>query len=272
MKKTYAPLIVAGLVLTIAVVFYATRSSCPKPVPQVAPVPVAKGDTEGSQELYNKNGVRVTSYRPAQIATVPDDRLGNEYLDIGIADGQSPPMRVITRQYDSTAMVQMVNSRYVVVPIGGESSGQIPDVYIADLQTREVTHYPFNGRVHYLSFTNDARKIVAYDYDRQSLVVTDAQRNESQRLALKVVGLFTSASISPDDVYLAFAVTAGSYDHPAFGLYAYDLPRNVVRKIGEVPDAGILVWKDNTSFDVTTISIVNGAQREDVVGTYSVSQ
>jgi hypothetical protein len=215
----------------------------------------------GSFVVYDKDGVKVIEDKQIQYNTdgaevfTPTVNVPDAYIVDHVYDNSSEIATLISDQIGAGTTVDAVNSDYIFTHVVRDN-GATADAYVINRQTHDVTHYwlPYLSQTagkEFLAFTSDAKELV-FD-DKTNVIVLDSSLKEIQRAKIAPTPLISraDASMSPDDNHLAIISSENylnSENPPKYAVYVYDLKKNVITKIQDVPDSGKLVWKDNSTF------------------------
>jgi len=211
--------------------------------------------------LYNKNDIKIYENGSSDTVIEPsyaNTNIGAEnYVHVVIEDGNKRPINIVYLNFDAMPLIQTVNENFIVIPMIS-AVRTIDSVFIANRETREVLRYPMDvSKETYIAFTNDAQKFIIEDFNNKQLVVMDSKGNEIQRLTFSEEEngwvAHAGASVSPDNKYVAFLTTLGSYENPKFGVFIYNILKNSIQKLGEIGYAERIEWKDDTTF-ITVIT------------------
>jgi len=215
----------------------------------------------GSFIVYDKDAVKVIEDKQVQYNTgnayvfTPTVNVPDAYIVDHVYDDSSEIATLISDQIGAGTTVDAVNNQYIFIHVVRDI-GATADAYVINRQTHDVTHYwlpylPQTVDKEFLAFTSDAKELVLDD--RTNVIVLDSSLKEIQQAKIEPVPLISraDASMSPDDNHLAI-ISSENYinsdNPPKYAVYVYDLKKNVITKIQDVPDSGKLVWKDNSTF------------------------
>jgi len=239
----------------------------------------------GSFVVYDKDGVKVIEDKQVQYNTdntevfTPTVNVPDAYIVDHVYDDSSEIATLISDQIGAGTTVDAVNNQYIFTHVIRDI-GATADAYVINRQTHDVTHYwlpylPQTVGKEFLAFTSDAKELVLDD--KTNVIVLDSSLKEVQRAKIAPTPLISraDASMSPDDNHLAI-ISSENYinsdNPPKYAVYVYDLKKNVITKIQDVPDSGKLVWKDNNSFVNNIMNAVDGKEQWQEKETFTIER